>query len=242
MNKKYKNSPIVQSICEIRFSENEWKSSYIGTCYEKLKKNYNKEEEVNTILSGVGANQLGKVFNEITQIKETKFSHDEDKRSVTIGKNRLSVIKETPYTGWEDYSPLIIDAFEAYNLVSKQKKIERIGLRYINNIHIKDKVVVEKDYFSVYPEYTTLNKNCVAYDMRIIFDCGNNNFLNLIIIPIPSKEKEVTIFHLDFDYFTTKYEEKLNKKDIGLWLDKAHTVINEYFEKIITVKTRKLFK
>ena len=218
------------------------KTNAVGLCKEKLKKKYNIEEEVSTVISGVGTDNLGKIFNEIREVKETRFTHDQQKRSVTLGKSRLAIIKEQPYAGWEEYKPLIIEAFEAYNFVSKQKKIERIGLRYINNIHIKEDAVDEKKYFNVYPEYESLSEKCVKYDVRIVFDCEDNNFLNLVIVTNVSKEKKETIFRVDFDYFTTDYNKKLNKKDVELWLDRGHKVINEYFEKIITNNTRKLFK
>ena len=77
--------------------------------------------------------------------------------------------------------------------------------------------------------------------LSLLLSCKDNDFLNLVAIPIASKEKKETIFRLDFDYFTTSYNKNLDKKDIDKWLQKGHDVINKYFEKIITPKTRKLF-
>lgn len=117
-------NPIITTAVEIRFEAGEDDEVVIGAIYKSLGDKFSRYNPISI------PNELRK------QVKEFKYSPvielSEDKYIVRIGYNIISFqTKERGYLSWEHFSTNLDNIIQSISSF-KVKKIERIGLRYVN--------------------------------------------------------------------------------------------------------------
>ena len=155
---KYNNSPIIESICEFRFTEDtNWDITVPGLIFEDVKTEYPHKEQRTT--QEISISPLTAESNKMRgQIKRSDFAvfYKEDKKSlIQIGPRILSTSRLKPYHTWNDFKSQISYAFGKLSGRVELKGVQRIGLRYINRINIpmeENKVTLE-NYFEFRPYY-----------------------------------------------------------------------------------------
>jgi len=182
-----------------------------------------------------------KSFNQEFYEFEQYLSEDE-KYSVQLDKGRMSIHRIRPYTSWTEFLPLIQQSYRAYIETFAPSKVERIGIRYINEIVVPLENFSFKDYFNLNASLPSLEQNQQkSIFLGSVFEQENGqDAIKIQFAEKQSKEPiDVRTFILDFDYFLVNPVVSFDK--IDEWLKKAHTNLKNVFEGVVTESTRKLF-
>lgn len=189
--------------------------------------------------------KLGKQKITGTEFTEWSF-HTKDR------KNTLTIIKDAVFikiSRYESYEKLKLNFLSATNVLFdtyKDLQVKRLGLRYINEIDIKEPNPLEWDKwlnkkylypFSKFPDkeylsrtFDNLEFNYDNYNLRINFGLNNPDY------PARIKKKK---YVLDFDAYTS---DLLTKDDFNSTLDIFHNKIEYFFELLITDSLRDKMK
>ncbi|MFW9942557.1 MAG: TIGR04255 family protein [Candidatus Thorarchaeota archaeon] len=183
---------------------------------------------------------------EENEISKTWNFLSKDRNRKVICNHEYLAIEFYEYLHFEDYIQFVEKVYTSFLNIYKPLEIKRLGLRYINNILIKegnpfdfrelispiltsfvDNFFDNKDDFSRVLSRVNLNKD----DFKIIFTFGwyNTDF------PEKISRKE---FLLDYDCFTENIEEK----EVVDLVKKFRQQIKLYFEKSIDDGLRKLME
>jgi uncharacterized protein (TIGR04255 family) len=243
MEKKYKNPPIIEALCELRFiPSQQWDLTLPGLIYEKVKDKFpDKEQQI-----GVGVQfrptEKGIEHKVEAAPPRVQFFKKDKTALIQVAPDLLAINQLKPYPTWPVFKPLILDNFQVYKDVAKPKGFKGIGLRYINRITFNAKSVKLEDYFNFYPFIPTdvpqVHTNFIS---RVEIPYRNNRDRMLITLSSAAPEEPDTIpIILDLDYimfaqegiFMDKFEE---------WLEEAHAAVEKTFESCITNNSKALF-
>ena len=159
-----------------------------------------------------------------------------------MDKGRLSIHKLKPYNSWREFFPLIDLVFNAYIKNIKVKSIQRIGLRYINNIEIPLPAFDVEQYFNLYPHLPKdLPQELASFMTGIIFifEKGRDN-AKVQLLDKPLTAQGASRIVLDMDYFLLK-PNSVASDEVKEWVANAHKNTEMIFETILTDKTKQLF-
>lgn len=236
---QYPNSPLAEALFEVKFeSDAEWDWTIPGDFYNKIKKDFPNKEQKQDIVINLESKE-GEIVpsKNFAQDKKGKivFSNTEKTKIIQVAPGVFTINQLNPYPGWEIFSREIKRYFELYLQLIGDIKISQINLRFINSF---DNFDIEKDSFEDYfnfkpnipidhPIENFFIKNQLSYseiDSKLILNLGTplNNKNNII---------------LDFNFITKNDD---NKKNYDIWLNKAHTYIEEAFQSCITEKTKNI--
>jgi len=183
----------------------------------------------------------GKEAHVIETTQRMQFFREDNKALVQIGPDRLSINHLRPYPKWVEFKPLILDVLRNYVATAAPKGFKRIGLKYVNKIEIKEKVLDLKEYFKFFPTIPeNIPKNNEGFQLRIEIPYGERDRLLLTLGSIDSPD-EVSSVLLDLDFILIAPESIL-VEGAAEWLEEAHNNIEYVFEACITDKCRNLFK
>jgi len=243
MSRKYFNSPIIEAVCEFKFSDKtNWDLTIPGLMYEEMKKEY--PEKGKRTLKEINIDQSSTDIPQkmISTVERAVFMDRDKTSSIQIGHNVVAITFFKPYPTWEIAKDKIKAVYESLRKKLEIKGFERIGLRYINRIEIPGTNVQLKDYFDYRPCIgDKLNRNIGAFMVGTLWTYSEkSDNCNIRLSNEVSDEPNKSAFMLDLDYFTVNAS--AIKPDNALdWLEKGHSVINESFEGCITDKLRKIF-
>lgn len=248
MEKIYKNPPIIEAICEFRFEPAGLATQgQIASFHESIMgffpvagkgKVHNIQFQIEPPKAEGKPNQSVKgEFHEFDQY----FSKD-GKCSVQLDSGRVSIHSIKPYVPWKDFHPMIQKVCSSYIHAFSPKSLQRIGIRYINEINVPIPDFSFEDYFNIRVSVPPFRTN----DARSLF-IGSifEQEMGRDAVKIQFAEKQMPgihsnrIFLLDSDYFlltpTTTFE------TIDKWMDNAHAKLGGIFESILTDKAKDLF-
>lgn len=237
MWEKYKNSPIVEAFCGFQFNDEENLSFDLvkfNAFYTKIKNDFPGYEKIN----------MHPINNGDTMcIDGMQFSRNDNKNMLLKATPiLLSINILQPYVGWEVFFPVIKDIFKKYYNVFKVKKITKIILGYLNEIHIKSKIVKIQDYFNFYPSIgSNLPQKNDMFSVELFIPYKKQNgILNIELNKIPHKREHVYLLELNYSSTKRAFNKK-NFDDVFNWIETAHTNIEDAFEGCITPKLRNIF-
>ena len=115
--RQYKNPPIEEAVCEIRFAAGaEWNLTFPSRFYERIKDQYPGKPRQQALMEAQ-LQAAPRVENPMFQLRQESakllFPNADERRLVGIGPNVLSVHVLRPYTGWEDFRSRIEEAYLA---------------------------------------------------------------------------------------------------------------------------------
>ncbi len=143
---RIENCSIVDAVFEMRFTSNIYSSAVFGLIYNILQKDYPKIEKL-----------------PILQIPEELLENDPslrfkptykatgDQFTIQIGPEVFTISSKIPYVGWRTFSNEIEKILKSIFEQSIIKRVERLGLRYINYFdadifnHLKMKVLIKNE-------------------------------------------------------------------------------------------------
>lgn len=239
----YKNSPIVEAVCEFRFiPDPNWDMAIPGLFYESVKAEFPARKGRNTVSLGLSLGNE-ETTHQVTTGKLVQFIREDGQELLQVGENLLSVNRLKPYGVWEEFRDLIDRSFGQFCEIAKPGGLARIGLRYINVIEIDADPVKLEHFFDFYPklgdrlpqEFTTFIAGIeTPYE-------GGRDLRRLTMTPSGSpSEESVTSILLDIDYGLQKPSEVPMEKALE-WVEVAHRHVESTFEACITDDLRVLF-
>jgi|SRR5450755_1500900 uncharacterized protein (TIGR04255 family) len=243
--KKYKKSPIVEAVCELQFEESSsWDLAIPGLVYEKIRTRFPIRRQAARITLGISASeeQAGPQFGTVPLMQ---FLRKDEKALIQIGPNLLSVNILKPYPSWQKFLPLIKKGVHSYCDVVLPKGIQRIGLRYINQIDFPDKNVKLEDYLEFRP-FTgpNLPQDFGPFIVGIQVPYENSrDILSIRLASLPNTgiSEDNAAMILSLDYVLLKRGE-VALDDVFDWVETAHSHIEEVFEASISKNLRNLFE
>lgn len=242
MGRKYVNPPVVEAVCEFRFTPSTpWEASIVAQVHEKVKHVFPREErryihELEVVQTEVGIEQ------KVGQTERFLFLSEDGNEFIQIGPQLLATNRLKPYLSWEAYQPTIRLAFESLMSVVPVEGIERVGLRYINRIEIPSANVTLDDYFEFRP-YTgnDLPRSMAAFRLGGLFGFadGRDGCKIELATTIP-ETPDSSVLLLDIDYFTTNAQSPEIHQALE-WVWNAHQQVEDVFEGCITDRLREIF-
>jgi uncharacterized protein (TIGR04255 family) len=244
LNKKYKNSPLIEVVCEFWFDlDNPNDATIPGILYGDIKDKFpvRKQRNFGAALPIDGKeNEKEFILSPLAQ-----FFNPEENQLVQVGNNLLTINALKPYPTWEKFKPTIVEIFKKYVAVVKPKSIQRIGLRAINKIHIPSVEFKISDYFVFSPTFPENHRGQVISNFNIQIERELNEKRDLILIKNHTTVPEVkdnTAVMLDIDYVMKKKGGiNINEKDVNEWLENAHAEIYSTFDNSIKKQLKELF-
>ena len=245
---KYNNSPIIESICEFRFTEDtNWDITVPGLIFEDVRTEYPHKGQRTT--QEISLSPVASGSNRATgQIKRSDFAvfYNEGKKSlIQIGPRILSTSRLKPYQTWNDFKSQISYASEKLSGRVELKGVQRIGLRYINmiNIPMNESKVEEDNYFEFRPYYgPKLPQLHGDFTVGCIYPFHNERDLCKVELRTAMPEiKDSMSFLLSIDYFLAEPRSIPADKSVE-WVEDAHTEIETLFEGCILPPLREIFE
>ncbi|MDO9036244.1 MAG: TIGR04255 family protein [Methanoregula sp.] len=241
---KFKNPPIVEAICEFRFSqESKTDPTIPGLLYEKLKTDFpNKESKIDQEIE-IKADDKGFRHWVKNPNSLAVFLSNDRKSLIQIGTNKLSIHYLKPYPGWEHFRPKIQQAFDALNSITAVQRIDRIALVYIDKIEIPGHNIDLKQYFNFMPHlgegfaepFTDFMVGCdIPYNSK-------RDICKLQLTSAMPDSKANSAYLLTTEYFLAK-KKAITKNGALEWVENAHTVVHSTFLNCITKKLEDQFE
>lgn len=253
MQRQYKKPPIKEAVCEFRFqSGDSWDMAVPGLIYAELMNDFPRR--LPNAVEGAGIRitsrpggqpeisyEVDEQFKQnITQLQGLRFWREASEDGlILVAPNKLAVTQFPPYPSWDEYLPIIQQAFDAYCSIAHPKSIERIGLRYINDVAFDVPTVELEDYFEYYPYLgSDLPKDFSALQMRVMIPFNaERDSLRLQISTLPG---EKVVVRLDLDYSLIE-PEGVSLDRVPEWLQEAHDNLEKVFEGCLKDSVRAMF-
>lgn len=243
MGRKYANPPVVEAVCEFRLTpDTPWDMTIPGLVYEKLRDAFPRREqrlmqEVELIQGPEGLQQ------QIRTSERILLFADDRKTFIQLGPRLLAVNALRPYPTWEGFKPKIERAFESLSRTVEIGGLERIGLRYINQIEIPSSMFKIENYLQFYvllgPQLPQDLADFIARGEFVYAD--GRDRCRVELKPAPSRDPQRTTLMLDIDYFLARQKAVEAHAAIN-WIEAAHDRVEQVFEGCITDSLRNLFQ
>lgn len=152
--RQYLNPPIKEAACEFHFeSEQDWDPLLPGRLQQALNDDYTGRAREERSLS-VKFDAYGNERPEVNEMAKIQLVTENRTRRVGVGRDVLSIHMLRPYQdpgetediGWEEFRERISRALSAYWDVAKPSGVQRIGIRYANEITIPKQEATVSDY------------------------------------------------------------------------------------------------
>ena len=234
---KYKNPPIVEAVCEIRFpADNKWgMNSFI-----KFANSAEKAGFPNVVDAAEGFQINFQMGNE----SEPPSLKPVSRRIQTWNKGQTALWQASselfaanhkiPYLGWKKFRPHIQKGFDLYAHVAQPKKAERFSLHYINRIEFASEESPARYVKFVPPDirYADSIETIFCHTQQVFI---NGDIIQLTSARDPNFESGLAVI-LNLIY--TKVSPPLDKVGFKQALELGHQRLIDAFEQTITDEQR----
>jgi uncharacterized protein (TIGR04255 family) len=227
MSKLYKNSPLVESVFEIRFPPELAIECRKDEYYDLIKDEF---PEINLPLVD---------SPEPYPMRNYLFRDSKREKGIQFSINKFS-FHQYKYLGFGQFKDQTLRYLRLFAEKFKIQHLYRTGLRYVNHIPIlrEDGVIPIGKFLNF--GYKTPKSIPQTYDFlhTVLFvKLGGGSLRILIQYKKLLDEKETEIIILDFDYF---FEGNLEFSKIESYVGESHKHTKEIFEDLITEQYRKI--
>ena len=235
VQRKYKNPPLVELVCEFRLPpECQWDLTIPGLIYENVKGEFpdRKPHLLQHFEVTPGREGIGQKFRTEQRVL---FHANEDKRVfLEVGPRLLGVHSQvTPYPGWKHFRPKVEVGFKALMDVSNAERLRGINLCYINRLEVPAESGVMGKYFNFQPLlHDNKGMSITSFIGGTRFADGDNRAKVELQSAVPDHSGNHA-FLLVIDYSLA--EDRDISRDIALgWIENAHEKVDEaFFERCI---------
>jgi uncharacterized protein (TIGR04255 family) len=254
MSWQYPTPPIREVVCEFRYLEDgHWDGAGPGLVYSAMSTEFPRrladERPASSAAPAVespsllplGLQQLGLRF--IPQRPLRFWREGDESGFIAVAPYRLGVHHFRPYPSWERFSEIIGKGAQAYQDVLKPTKVQRIGLRYINDINLGHMSVSVEEFFDFYPFVGhNIPQNLSRFHCLVQIDFEDaRDSLTLQVASAPQPEGQNAQVILDLDYFLAQ-PDNFELTETTQWLEKAHANLQSVFEGCLKDSARALFR
>jgi uncharacterized protein (TIGR04255 family) len=243
-NRRYRNPPVVEALCEISFTKSQWDDTIPGAFYERVKKDFPQKQQRKVqeaeITMGLGQAPVG-----LRAIPTwMQFVSEQKHRVLQLAPDLLVVNQLAPYPHFEEWAPDIYRAFKLYIELAKPELVQRVGVRYINRVVIPEHRLQMEKYFTIYPSLPkTIGDTHGSFLVRVEVPQEQDGHVILITFATapPDGGTPGQAFVLDF-YDLVHVNKPIDAEQLRQEVERAHKNIVRAFENSITDRLRHLFE
>lgn len=242
MGKKYKNPPIIEAVCDFRFTPGlPWNGIFPGLIYREVEAEFS-DTEIQRHVSAEMKPNGSSVHQRLETIEWQQFWRKDRSAIIQVAPDLLAVNHLKPYPTWHEFLPIITKALGAFTNIVKPSKIQRLELRYHNHIEINRGNVDLDDYLNFTPRIgTALPQNYFAFFVGIkSLSPNNKNQLKIELTSAEPKSEGALAANLTLAY-TLISQDGLDLGNVSEWLGDAHTAIDDAFEACLKDPLRQIF-
>lgn len=243
MSNRYANPPLIEAVCEIRFTEDTpWDPTISGLLYLKVQVEGFIKKEVRRINEIEIVYKKGEVAQAVTANNLVVFQTKEKNRLIQVGDRLISINMLKPYPGWQEFEKNINLAIRSLADVTEITEIKRIGLRYINQLEFPGEKLNFSDYLNFYPFLgEALPKQHIAFITGCVFPFSELEAnCKVELKSIDSGKPDTKAMILDIDFFTIKPMSR-GADELLEYISVIHDEVEKVFESCITDKSRDIF-
>lgn len=238
----YKKPAIKEAIFEAKFNYEGFDSVAPGQIFEQIKSEYPNKQDIKHELIFLEKDISEPSLMPVIQAPKIRARNEANSELLQFGPGIITA-NRLKYTSWEDFLPSIKKITRAYLDIVKPQITNRVGIRYINSFLIPEPNTTITDYFKInidIPENISMLSGfnlLLANTIKDDDDLFNvrTKFLTDTLAPNEKGNK----FILDIDCYISP-NILLDIEKIIFIANKAHNIVGDIFEKIITDKTRTL--
>jgi uncharacterized protein (TIGR04255 family) len=244
MGRVYREPPITEALCEFRFANNElWDSTLPGLFYAEIRNQFPIKRDRTMVEMAVKVDHAqGDTDLQGRTVPRIQFLSQDETRVVQIGPGILSINVLKHYPKWPGFKASIFEILDKYNRVVPAQRLERIGLRYINQIKVDAKRAIH-DWFTYYPALPARLQNAPSMLLlrtEHMMTEQNGRLIFTLASPQGSLAEERN-YVLDLDFVTLTAPSNTQEM-CERWVDVAHDEIEATFEATITDTLRLQFQ
>lgn len=169
------------------------------------------------------------------------FSSEDGRQVFQARHDGFTFSRLRPYVSWRELRDEARRLWEIYREVVTPETIDRVAVRYINQIDIPLPAIEHKDYFRTTPEVSpVLPQGLSGFFMQLQFpqpDFGGLLILTQAAVPAPNPNTNSVILDID----VSKEAALADDEEVWGLLEVLRDKKNEFFEGCITDRTRALF-
>lgn len=242
MGRTYTHPLIVEAVCEFRLSpETPWDLAVPGLRYETLRNRFPHRES--RLLPELGIEQSPAGIRQEIRTSERILFFAKDRRTfIQVGPRLIAVNCLKPYPTWTQFKPIIAQTWQSLINTVAVKGIDRIGLRYINQINLAWSDVELSQFFQFYPFLgPQLPQKMVSF--AVVSEFVLHEMRDHCRVQLTSAEMGspvITTVLLDIDYFLAQPNVVTIAEALD-WVETVHNEIEMVFEGCITDQLRAVF-
>jgi len=238
----YKNPPLVEALCEFRFSEtNPWDVTVFGNYYNLVKDTFPQKRELRDVSMSLQPHERGITGGIKGGGVRMQFVRADQSALVQIAPHRLIINKLKPYNSWEIFKSLIQNRLADYRQVVEQATGRRVGLRYINRFDFSAEGFIVGEHFGpsdLFPP--RLRQAGPPFLIRLEIPQNEDDRLLVTMGTAETEEPDQVSVLLDIDYVMVNIQDS-SEEDLLTRLDAAHDHIEAVFESCLTADLRRQF-
>lgn len=240
MGRKYRNPPIVEAVCEFRFDPTSpWDMAIPGLIYDGVKDPFRRRAQERVLTLNISPPSVTPGLQTAERIR---FLRDDERAFIQVSEHLLAVNHLSPYPSWEGFRPSIHQAFETYRRVAQPKRLQRIGLRYINSVFFENDRLEPSEYFNIYPRIGEgLPQDYYQFGLVVYSLYENKRDTLKIELGSVLDAASPRAIIIDLDYSLVQ-PDQINLDDALAWVETAHANIEQAFEACITDRLRERFE
>lgn len=221
-----------------------WDPTVPGLFYARVSERFPTRQQISAIEASVVTDPgAGGLQQALVPVERVRLMRRDGAAAINVGPHYLSVSRTQPYQGWEEFGPMIAEALSDYREIATPSNLQRVGLRYVNQIQFPPRMTIElSTYFDFFPhlgERLPQNHANSVCGVQIPYD--DDRDLLRVQLPDQPPSPDATTMLLDLDYFLTKARH-VTFDEIPGWLDIAHGRLEQVFEGVIRDELRAQFK
>ena len=242
MSRTYKYSPIVEAVCEFKFTQDAaWDATIPGLLYERIRESFPDKEqrqarEIKFIEEADG------IRPEEHPVEFVVFHDSTRTRLIQVAPYILRINRLRPYSVWEDFMDTINMSLSSLLEVFEQKGIEDITLQYLNRITIPEHNIELGNYLNFRPFMgESLPRQTTAFIVGCVLPFANGrDECKVQLTSAATKKDDESSFLLEIAYSLAKPGGTTSATAME-WIENAHQRVEEIFEGCITDDLRTLF-
>lgn len=243
--RQYRNPPIEEAICEIRFVPGPVAEfTAPARFYESIRNAYPGDPRHQQLMAAeLLSRPAGSQMSVRPEGVKILFPDQDGRRLVGLGQHVLSVHVLRPYPGWEEFSRRIATAFQAYQTAAAPAGVRRIAVRYINRIEIRSETVRLGEYLTVaprLPDGVLANIRTFVTRLESLYEDQPIQLILTIANAEPSAPGTAALL-MDIDVFQEWSSDPLPLGEVLGVVEELKRREREAFEALITDSSRELF-
>ena len=239
---QYSSPPVVEVVCEFRFSEKtEWNDTLADRFHEAVRETFPERDQI------VEHQFEFEVTPDKSQSKNGKrerpvFLTPDRRMFIQFGERIVSIHCLKPYPSWEKFLPIIEKVYRTLSEVTDIKGVDRVGLLYVDKIEIPGTAIDLTEYFGFRPVIKGYKPESfvnflVGVDLPF---AGQRDLCRLQLTRAVAEREGYSAFLLTTDYFL-RNQQGILPDEVLTWLEEAHATIKKIFLNCITGKLEKIF-